>query len=64
MGRFRRRGGVYFAVASGEFWHRGGGSAGVRNAGAHLEQVNIWREIVEDGAGLAENDDLAGTTRC
>ncbi len=26
-------------------------------------QVNIWREIVEDGAGYAENDDLAGTTR-
>jgi glycosyltransferase involved in cell wall biosynthesis len=26
------------------------------------ERVNIWRGIVEDGAGFAENDDLAGTT--
>ena len=26
-------------------------------------QVNIWREIVEDGCGYAENDDLAGTRR-
>ncbi|MEO5721259.1 MAG: glycosyltransferase [Chthoniobacterales bacterium] len=26
-------------------------------------KVNIWREIVEDGAGLAENDDVAGTER-
>ncbi len=25
--------------------------------------VNIWREIVADGAGFAEDDDLAGTTR-
>ena len=25
-------------------------------------QVNIWREIEGDGAGLVENDDLAGTT--
>lgn len=25
------------------------------------ERVNIWREIVEDGAGLADADDLAGT---
>lgn len=25
-------------------------------------KVNIWREIVADGAGLVENDDLAGTT--
>lgn len=24
-------------------------------------KVNIWREIAEDGAGLVENDDLAGT---
>jgi glycosyltransferase involved in cell wall biosynthesis len=27
------------------------------------ERVNIWREIVEDGAGFAERDDLAGTVR-
>jgi glycosyltransferase involved in cell wall biosynthesis len=27
------------------------------------QRVNIWREIVEDGAGLAEADDLAGTIR-
>jgi glycosyltransferase involved in cell wall biosynthesis len=26
-------------------------------------RVNIWREVVEDGAGYVENDDLAGTTR-
>ncbi len=26
-------------------------------------QVNIWREVVADGAGLAEPDDLAGTER-
>ena len=26
-------------------------------------KVNIWREVVEDGCGLAEEDDLAGTTR-
>jgi glycosyltransferase involved in cell wall biosynthesis len=26
-------------------------------------KINIWREIVEDGAGFAEEDDLAGTTR-
>lgn len=26
-------------------------------------KVNIWREIVEDGCGLAEEDDLAGTRR-
>jgi hypothetical protein len=26
-------------------------------------KVNIWREIVEDGGGLAEEDDLAGTRR-
>jgi glycosyltransferase involved in cell wall biosynthesis len=26
-------------------------------------KVNIWREIQEDGAGLVENDDLAGTQR-
>lgn len=26
-------------------------------------QVNIWREIVEDGAGLAENDDVSGICR-
>lgn len=26
-------------------------------------QVNIWREIAEDHAGLVENDDLAGTVR-
>ncbi len=26
-------------------------------------QVNIWREIVADGCGYAENDDLAGTRR-
>jgi glycosyltransferase involved in cell wall biosynthesis len=26
-------------------------------------KVNIWREVVEDGAGFAEEDDLAGTTR-
>jgi len=25
--------------------------------------VNIWREIVEDGAGFAETDDIEGTTR-
>ena len=25
------------------------------------ERVNIWREIVDDGAGLADADDLAGT---
>jgi glycosyltransferase involved in cell wall biosynthesis len=25
------------------------------------DQVNIWREIVEDGCGFAEEDDLAGT---
>jgi glycosyltransferase involved in cell wall biosynthesis len=24
-------------------------------------QVNIWHEIVADGCGLAESDDLAGT---
>ena len=24
-------------------------------------EVNIWREIADDGAGLVENDDLAGT---
>lgn len=27
------------------------------------QRVNIWREVVEDGAGLAEADDVAGTTR-
>ena len=27
------------------------------------DQVNIWREVVSDGAGFAECDDLAGTTR-
>ena len=27
------------------------------------QRVNIWREIVEDGAGFAEPDDLDGTTR-
>ncbi len=26
-------------------------------------KVNIWREIAEDGVGLVEEDDLAGTTR-
>ena len=26
-------------------------------------RVNIWREIVEDGAGFAEPDDVRGTTR-
>ncbi|MEO5718617.1 MAG: hypothetical protein ABIR29_08605, partial [Chthoniobacterales bacterium] len=26
-------------------------------------QVNIWREIVQDGSGLADTDDLAGTRR-
>ena len=26
-------------------------------------KVNIWREIVNDGAGLADEDDLAGVTR-
>jgi glycosyltransferase involved in cell wall biosynthesis len=26
-------------------------------------QVNIWREIVEDGCGFAENDDVTGTRR-
>ena len=26
-------------------------------------KVNIWREVVEDGGGFAEEDDLAGTTR-
>jgi glycosyltransferase involved in cell wall biosynthesis len=26
-------------------------------------KVNIWREIAADGAGLVENDDLAGTVR-
>ncbi len=27
------------------------------------DQVNIWREVVEDGGGYAERDDLAGTQR-
>jgi glycosyltransferase involved in cell wall biosynthesis len=27
------------------------------------QRVNIWREIVEDGAGFAEPDDAGGTTR-
>ena len=27
------------------------------------KRVNIWREIVQDGAGYAEEDDLAGTVR-
>jgi glycosyltransferase involved in cell wall biosynthesis len=27
------------------------------------QRVNIWREIVEDGAGFAEPDDLEGTVR-
>ena len=26
-------------------------------------KVNIWREIVNDGSGFADEDDLAGTTR-
>ena len=26
-------------------------------------QVNIWREIADDGAGFADDDDVAGTTR-
>jgi glycosyltransferase involved in cell wall biosynthesis len=26
-------------------------------------QINIWREIVKDGAGFADDDTLAGTTR-
>jgi glycosyltransferase involved in cell wall biosynthesis len=26
-------------------------------------KINIWREIDGDGAGLVENDDLAGTSR-
>jgi glycosyltransferase involved in cell wall biosynthesis len=26
-------------------------------------KVNIWREIVEDDAGLAENDDVSGICR-
>ena len=26
-------------------------------------QVNIWREITQDGAGFADDDDVAGTTR-
>jgi glycosyltransferase involved in cell wall biosynthesis len=26
-------------------------------------KVNIWREVVDDGGGLAEEDDLAGTKR-
>jgi glycosyltransferase involved in cell wall biosynthesis len=25
------------------------------------DQVNIWREVVEDGGGFADNDNLAGT---
>ncbi len=25
--------------------------------------MNIWREIVNDGAGFADEDDLAGVTR-
>ena len=27
------------------------------------QKVNIWREVVNDGGGYAENDDLAGTKR-
>ena len=27
------------------------------------DKVNIWREIEQDGAGLVENDDVAGTRR-
>ncbi len=27
------------------------------------DKVNIWREVVKDGGGYAENDDLAGTQR-
>ena len=27
------------------------------------KSVNIWREITEDGAGVAETDDIAGTNR-
>jgi glycosyltransferase involved in cell wall biosynthesis len=27
------------------------------------QEVNIWREIVTDGAGFADSDDVAGTTR-
>jgi hypothetical protein len=27
------------------------------------EKVNIWREIVEDGAGLVEEDSVEGTRR-
>lgn len=27
------------------------------------QRVNIWREVVEDGAALAETDDVAGTAR-
>jgi glycosyltransferase involved in cell wall biosynthesis len=27
------------------------------------DKVNIWREIVADGGGLAENDDLEGASR-
>ncbi len=27
------------------------------------DQVNIWREVVEDGGGFADEDTLAGTTR-
>jgi len=34
----------------------------MRNACAHLDKVNIWREIEADNAGCVENDDLAGTS--
>lgn len=27
------------------------------------KRVNIWREVIEDGAGLADDDDLNGTSR-
>jgi glycosyltransferase involved in cell wall biosynthesis len=27
------------------------------------DKINIWREVVEDGGGFAENDDVAGTKR-
>jgi glycosyltransferase involved in cell wall biosynthesis len=27
------------------------------------KQVNLWREVIADGAGLAEEDTLSGTTK-
>ncbi len=64
MGRILRRGGFCTAFPSGENF--GVAVAEALACGTPVlisSKVNIWREIAEDGVGLVEEDDLAGTTR-